>query len=67
MNTKKAEHTPGIDNKYEEKANAALISAEPEMLAALTNLVRIENRAKEPPTNKDYDQARAAIAKAEGK
>jgi hypothetical protein len=43
------------------EANAALISAAPDLLAALKEVVRISDRKHDA-----WDAARAAIAKAEG-
>lgn len=46
----------------EADANASLIAAAPELLAALKEVVRISNR-----NHAAWDKARAAIAKAEGR
>ena len=45
----------------EEEANARLIAAAPDLLAALKGVVRLSDRKHEA-----WDRARAAIAKAEG-
>lgn len=59
-----------------ENANARLIAAAPDLLEALTALVRIDDHHKQmraaiyapgSDTDKAYRAARAAIAKAEGK
>lgn len=47
--------------EIEENANARLIAAAPDLLAALQGVVRVADRATD-----EFDAARAAIAKATG-
>ena len=50
----------------EQKANARLIAAAPELLDALTGLLAVVNVRIDDPRTQQFDKARAAIAKAEG-
>lgn len=52
----------GIPSSETGKANARLIAASPDLLAALKEVVAIADRKTD-----EFDRARAAIAKAEGK
>ena len=52
--------------KERTNANAALIAAAPDLLAALESLMDIESRGRIMPIGKEWDSARAAIAKATG-
>jgi len=47
-------------------ADAALICAAPDLLAALDGLMTLESRGRIMPIGKEWDAARAAIAKATG-
>lgn len=49
------------DRTAEKEANARLIAAAPDLLAALRAVIRVADRATD-----EFDQARAALAKAEG-
>lgn len=49
-----------------DEANARLIAAAPELLAALDGLMASESRGRIMPIGKEWDAARAAIAKARG-
>jgi hypothetical protein len=57
--------TPGLYNDAEDDANARLIAAAPDLLEALCNVLSYVPHGDMPVTI--YDNARAAIAKAEGK
>jgi hypothetical protein len=52
----------GMDHE----ANARLIAAAPELLEALDGLMTLESRGRIMPIGKEWDAARAAIAKATG-
>lgn len=52
----------GVGTDEETQANASLILAAPELLAALKGVVRVADRKTD-----EFDAARAAIAAAEGK
>jgi len=51
----------------EESANARLIAAAPELLAALKEIAELTSKRQLPLTVQINDAARAAIAKAEGR
>lgn len=56
------------DNGYgrQQDANALLIAAAPDLLTALEALMQLESRGRVMPVGKEWDTARAAIAKATG-
>lgn len=47
-------------------ADANLISAAPDLLDALNKLMALESRGRVMPVGREWDAARAAIAKVEG-
>lgn len=47
-------------------ANAHLMAAAPELFNALESLMALESRGRIMPIGKEWDQARAALAKARG-
>lgn len=51
---------------FRQEQNARLIAAAPDLLAALLALMDLESRGRVMPIGREWDAARAAIAKATG-